>query len=146
MSQHPDRARRARVWTMLWINTAFAVAAGTLLPWLVMELREDDTEALESPLVVAAAGQLVDGPARLYGPYGGRNPRVLIHAPLYYRLTALLAWPLVRFGLEPVRACLLVGRMLSTLGFLLALAAVYHLARSGAGPRPAGVWAVTVRQ
>jgi hypothetical protein len=142
MSEHRERAPGARVWATVWVTAALAVGAGTLVPWVLMELREEDTEALESPLVVAAAGQLVDGPARLYGPYGDRNPRVLIHAPLYYRLTALVAWPLVRARLEPVPACLLVGRVLSTCGFLAALVAVYRLARLRAGPRLAGWWAV----
>jgi hypothetical protein len=120
---------------------ALAVGAATLIPWALRALRKDDIEALESPLVAAAAGQLVEGPAQLYGPYGGRNPRVLIHAPLYYRLTALLAWPLVHFGLEVVTACLLVGRGLSTLGFLVALVAVYQMARLGGAPSRAGWWA-----
>jgi hypothetical protein len=137
-----DGVTQARAWATVWVTIALAVGAASLLPWVLMELRPDDTEALESPLVAAAAGQLIDGPARLYGPYGGRNPRVLIHAPLYYRLTALLAWPLVHFRLDPVSACLVVGRFLSTLGFLVALVAVYHLARLGAAPRLAGWWAV----
>ena len=142
MSRHPDIAWRARVWALAWVTAALAVGAGSLIPWVMLELQKQDTEALESPLVVAAAGQLVDGPEALYGPYGGRNHRVLIHAPLYYRLTALFAWPLVRAGLAPVPAALLVGRMLSTLGFAAALVAVYHLARLSGAPWPAGWWAV----
>jgi hypothetical protein len=142
MSQHPDRARRWRVWAAMWVTAALAAGAATLVPWVLMAARPDDTEALESPLVMAAAGQLIAGPAQLYGPYGGQNPRVLIHAPFYYRLTGLFAWPLVRLGVEPVPATLLVGRVLSMLGFLLALVAVYRLARLGAGPRLGGWWAV----
>jgi hypothetical protein len=141
MSQLPLSARRARSWASVWVTMALALGAGSLIPWVILELHKEDTEALESPLVLAAAGQLVDGPWWLYGPYGGRNPRVLIHAPLYYRLTALLAWPIVRSGLDPVPAALLMGRMLSTLGFVTALAAAVHLARLNGAARQAGCWA-----
>ncbi len=39
--------------------------------------------------MLSVARQLVFGPSELYGPFGGSNPLVLIHAPLYYRAAAL---------------------------------------------------------
>ena len=50
------------------------------------------------------------------GRSAGRNPLVLIHAPLYYHLAALMAWPLVPCGVDPVSAALAAGRSLSFLG------------------------------
>ena len=91
-------------------------------------------EALESPLLLSVARQLESGPRGLYGPYGGRYPLVLIHAPLYYRLAALAGWPLYRAGFDPVTAALAAGRLLSALGFLATLAAAYRLARLGGMP------------
>ena len=71
---------------------------------------------MESPLMLSVARQLVVGPWELYGPFGGSNPLVLIHAPLYYRAAALLAWPMARAGLHPVDAARLAGRLISALG------------------------------
>jgi len=62
--------------------------------WGIQGLGAGDNEALESPLMMSVARQLVSGPGELYGPFNGRNPLVLIHAPLYYRLSALAAWPM----------------------------------------------------
>ncbi len=56
-----------------------------------MALGPADTEPLESPLMLAVARQLDHGPWGLYGPFGRQNPLVLIHAPLYYHLAAVLA-------------------------------------------------------
>ena len=107
-----------------------------------MALGEEDTEVLESPLMLSVARQLVVGPGELYGPFGGSNPLVLIHAPLYYRVAALAAWPMARAGLDPVTAARVAGRSLSALGLLATLAAAYRLARLGGGSRRAGWWAV----
>ena len=52
----------------------------------------NDTQNLETTLASVAAGQFLLGPSTLYGPYSERNLRVLIHPPLYYRLTGLAAW------------------------------------------------------
>src|SRR5262249_16535433 len=97
---------------------------------------------LETPLVMPIVRQLLGGPFVLYGPFGGKNPAVLIHAPLYYHLAALLAWPLVRAGLAPEPASLVAGRSLSLLGLLATMVAVDRLARLDGAPRRAGTWAV----
>ena len=86
-------------------------------------------------MILSIARQLVAGPGELYGPFGGRNPLVLIHAPLYYRLAALSAWPIAQTGIHPVIAARLAGRGLSALGLLSTLATAYRLARSGGMPR-----------
>ncbi len=51
---------------------------------LLLGLGGEDTDLYESPLMLSVARQLVTGPGELYGPFGGNNPLVLIHAPLYY--------------------------------------------------------------
>ncbi len=130
-------------WLPGWITVVLAIAAAvTLGYWLFRAVGEEDTEALESPLMLSIARQLVVGPGELYGPFGGRNPLVLIHAPLYYRASALMAWPMARLGLHPVTAARLAGRSLSALGLLTTLVAAYHLARLGGGSRRAGWWSV----
>ncbi len=141
--QAPQRQqqRRSAIWTLVWITAALTVGAGSLIPWVAMACHQEDIEAIESPLVLSVARQLESGPRGLYGPYRGRYPLVLIHAPLYYRLAALFAWPLYRAGLDPVTAALTAGRLLSALGFLATLAAAYRLARLGGMPARAGMWA-----
>jgi hypothetical protein len=120
-----------------------AVAAVvTMGYWGIQGLGAADTEALESPLMMSVARQLVSGPGLLYGPYGGNNPLVLIHAPLYYRLAALAAWPMFRAGAPPVVASRIAGRLISALGLLTTLVVAYRLARLGGGSRRAGWWAV----
>jgi len=141
MSQPPVSERRAGGWALVWVSSALVLGAGSLVPWLVMALGTEDTEALESPLVLVVARQLVEGPWGLYGPYGGRNPLVLIHAPLYYHLAALAAWPMARLGLDPVPAALVAGRLLSSLGLVATLVAAFRLARLGGAARWAGWWA-----
>src|SRR5262249_32561121 len=101
-----------------------------------------DTEALESPLLLSVARQLLASPWELYGPFGGQNPLVLIHAPLYYRIAALLAWLMTRVGLDSVSAALLAGRSLSMLGFVWTLWVAWRLARLGGAPGRAGSIAV----
>jgi 4-amino-4-deoxy-L-arabinose transferase-like glycosyltransferase len=101
-----------------------------------------DAEALESPLIMSVARQLVKGPWELYGPFGGRNPLVLIHAPLYYHLSALVAWPMASAGLHPVAAALVAGRSLSMLGLAVTLTAAYRLARLDGSRARAGWSAV----
>jgi hypothetical protein len=130
-------------WAPAWITAVLAISAAiTLGFWLVMALGGGDTEALESPLMLSVARQLVAGPGELYGPFGGHNPLVLIHAPLYYRVAALSAWPMARAGLEPVTAARVAGRSLSALGLVATLAAAYRLARLGGGARRAGWWSI----
>jgi 4-amino-4-deoxy-L-arabinose transferase-like glycosyltransferase len=52
----------------------------------------------------------------------------LIHAPLYYRLVAAAAWPLVAAGLEPVTAVIAAGRFLSLVGTGILFFAVFRIA------------------
>jgi hypothetical protein len=129
---------------MLALMTAILAfsAAITLGFWLVMAVGEEDTDALESPLMLSVSRQLAVNLRELYGPFGGQNPLVLIHAPLYYRLAALSAWPLAKAGLDPVMAARLAGRSLSLLGLVVTLVAAYRLARLDGAPRHAGWWAV----
>ncbi len=75
-----------------------------------------DADPYESPLMLSVARQLVHGPSGLYGPFGRLNPLVLIHAPLYYRVAGLLAWPLALGGLHPVEAARIAGRLISCPG------------------------------
>ncbi len=121
---------------ILWV--ALAGSASALVFWLVMATGGHDMEASESPLVLAAARQL-SHPGALYGPYEAGHRLVLIHAPVYYRLTALFAWPLARFWGDPVAATLVAGRVLSGLGLLGILAGLYRLARLDGAGRSTGV-------
>ena len=126
-----------------WITPAlFTSAAITIGFWLVAALNESDTEALESPLILSVARQLVRGPAELYGPFGSRNPLVLIHAPLYYRAAGLAAWPIARAGTHPVTSARIAGRCLSILGLATTLIAAFSLAVLGDGTRQMGYWSI----
>src|SRR5262249_13923028 len=107
---------------------------------LSLALGEEDVDKYESPLMLSVARQLVAGPWELYGPFSGRNPLVLIHAPLYYRAAALLAWPMARARLHPVDAARRAGRLVSLLGLAATMAAAYRLGRLGGLPRRAGWW------
>lgn len=100
-----------------------------------------DVDPSESPLILSVARQVVVGPWDLYGPFGRANPLVLIHAPLYYRIAALFAWPLAMGGWHPVEAARVAGRMLSFAGLLSTAWAATKLARLGGLPRSAGWWA-----
>jgi len=122
---------------VLGVSAVFAVGFGVTLI-----LGPEDNEALESPLMLSVARQLLAGPWELYGPFGAQNPLVLIHAPLYYHTAALAAWPLTRLGLDPITAARLAGRLLSFAGLALTALAAYHLARLGGTPKRAGWWAV----
>ena len=133
---------RANFRLPVWVSGTLALAACMLVAWLFMALGRDDVEASESPLVLAVARQITDGPRELYGPFGGGNPLVLIHAPLYYRLAALFAWPIFRGSLDADRAALVAGRTISLVGFAATLAGVFCLARFRGAPRDAGWWAV----
>jgi hypothetical protein len=126
-----------------WITAVLTVSAATVVGfWLVQSLGERDTEPLESPLMLSVARQLVASPSELYGPFGGQNPLVLIHAPLYYRMAALAAWPMARAGLHPVTAARVAGRSLSVLGLLATFVAAFHLAQLDGRSWRAGRWAV----
>ena len=141
MSRRQSNERRSVRWLAVWITLVLATGAGTLIPWAALAFRAEDMEAVESPLLLSVAHQFWSGPGRLYGPYGGRYPLVLIHAPLYYRLAGLAAWPLTRAGCDHVTAALATGRVLSVVGFLMALVAAFGLARLGSMRRGPGWWA-----
>jgi hypothetical protein len=107
-------------------------------------LDRDDSGQVETPLIRALASQLTEGPGVLYGPYSGENPRVLIHAPLYYRLAGLWAWPLKSAGLDPLDAALVAGRGLALVAALGLMVLVYRLARLDGAGRSAGFAAVVL--
>ena len=69
------------------------------------------------------------------------KPLVLIHAPLYYHLAALLAWPLKASGLDSITAARLAGRGLSLIGLLLTGWSAFRIARLDGAPVRAGWWA-----
>src|SRR3954468_7031452 len=66
------------------------LAAALIYPayHLTIAAQPDDTNHLETTLALVIERQVRDGPGTLYGPFTGRQPLVLIHAPLYYRLAA----------------------------------------------------------
>src|SRR5271165_4981405 len=53
VSKPPATQRRGHFWASAWITAVLAVGAGVLGFWVSMALRQEDTEALESPLVMA---------------------------------------------------------------------------------------------
>ncbi len=119
-----------------WLTIVLAISAALCLAdRLVLALRPDDTEASESLRFMPVVRQIVVGPGGLYGPFGGGNPYVLIHAPLYYRIAAILAWPLARSGLDPVFASLIAGRGVSFAAFMFTLFLVGRIARLGESSR-----------
>jgi hypothetical protein len=137
--------RRGGAWESTW--TCAVLAAGAVFAvgiGVFTALDRHDAEALESPLLLSVARQLLVSPWELYGPFGGHNPLVLIHAPLYYHFAALLAWPLASAGLDSVQAAMVAGRTLSVLDLVLTLWAVQRLARLGGAPARAGWLAVLV--
>jgi len=142
MSVSSSEQRRA-AWASVWVTAVLAVsAAGAVGIGVLLALIVHDAEALESPLMLSVARQLFNNPWELYGPFGARNLLVLIHAPLYYHLAALLAWPMARAGLDPVTAALVAGRSLSMLSWALTLAAAWRLARLDGAPARAGWLAI----
>lgn len=129
-------------WMSIGLSAALVLSAAvTVGYWSPRVFARADNEAMESPLMLSVARQLVYSPRELYGPFGRTNPLVLIHAPLYYRASALVAWPMARMGLDPVDAARFAGRFLSFAGLLATVFAAARLARLGGLPRRAGWWA-----
>jgi hypothetical protein len=129
--------------TSAWLTAVIALAAAAAAVFGVsLAVSLLDSERLESVLMLPVARQLLRGPWELYGPFGKSNRLVIIHAPLYYHLAGLLAWPLYRGGLDHVLAALAAGRLLSFMGLGWTLVAAYRLARLDGMPRRAGWWAV----
>ena len=143
MHQAKISIERMRTWVCRWITAMLSIAAATsIAAGIWWALGAADTEPLESPLMLSVARQLDLGPWGLYGPYGRQNPLVLIHAPLYYHLAAILAWPLHTGGLDAITAARLAARMLSFAGLLLAGWSAFRIARLDGAPARAGRWAV----
>ncbi len=114
---------------------------------LAIGLEPSDVGPFETVLARAVAGHFDRdvGPSGFYGPFSGDNPSVLIHAPLYYRLVALAAWPFVRLGGDPLMTVLYAGRLLAFLGTLLLLTSAVGLARlDGASTRAGAIAAALV--
>ena len=113
---------RSTFWVRAVLVSVLAGAAAVAIGhWGTLVAGEEDNEASETVLLMPMARQLWAGPAGLYGPYNRFNLLVLIHAPLYYRLAALLARPLGAIVADPTLAALAAGRLLSFLGMILML-------------------------
>jgi hypothetical protein len=135
----PDLGARVSAWVTVVLSASAAVA---VVFGVSLAVSPVDSERLESVLMLPVARQLLHGPFELYGPFSASNRLVIIHAPLYYHMSALLAWPLYRGGLDHVLAALAAGRVLSFLGLGWTLVVAYRLARIDGMPRRAGWWAV----
>ena len=72
--------QRWATWPKVSINAGSRGGGSALIPWAAMAFHPEDTEALESPLLLPVAHQIEAGPRGLYGPYDGHYPLVLIHA------------------------------------------------------------------
>lgn len=133
-----------------WLRVVLWVVLGTLaLVHLAYDLLDQmqesgDNTYQETTLVLVAAGQFADGPGALYGPYRGSNHRVLMHAPLYYRLVGLLARPMVHSAPQALVACATAGRLLTFAAFAACLAAVHALAVVDGAPGRAGACAAAL--
>ena len=143
MSDPSVRDQRASFWGKAWVTAILMVSAACNVGvGAFLACSQEDAEPLETPLLMSVARQLYQSPSELYGPFGRSNPWVLIHAPLYYRVAALTAWPLARAGIDPVLAALVAGRILSMVGLMVTLAAAFRLARVDGAPPIAGWWTV----
>lgn len=108
---------------------------------LSIALDADDTGRFETTLALSVVGQVERGFGSLYGPFSGENPLVLIHAPLYYRIAGLGALVLTSIAVEPIRAALIAGRLVSVLSLIGLLVAVSRLSELGGDARRSGVLA-----
>ena len=141
MDEAHTNGRLASRWPSVGITSILTASACIFLGFrVVLALGGEDVDKYESPLMLSVGRQLVTGPWELYGPFGGSNPLVLIHAPLYYRAAALVAWPMARAGLHPVEAARRAGRLISAMGLMATAMAAYRLGRLGGLPRRAGWW------
>ncbi len=125
-----------------WLGLPLVLAA---LLWVGFNtwlgLDPDDAENLETTRVLAAARSWTEGPQTLYGPYSASNPAVLIQAPLFYRLTSVVAFPWILMNFDAFSSCLVAGRLISFVSFGVVLMLTYHLARIAGAPWAAGAWA-----
>jgi hypothetical protein len=140
MTLAPSPAPRG---VLIWVSGLLAASAALFLGYHVSKaLDADDAGRLETLLVCSVANLVSHGPSALYGPFTGSNHLVLIHAPLYYRLASLLAYPLAGLGLGAVQASLVAGRMISLAGTLGCFLLVCRLSELDGAPRRSGLWAV----
>jgi hypothetical protein len=138
MDEASAKGRRQWLSPSAGITLILVASAGIFLGFrLTLALGREDMDKYESPLMLSVARQLIVGPWELYGPFGGSNPLVLIHGPLYYRVAGLLAWPMASSGLHPADAARLAGRVISAVGLAATMVAVYRL---GGQPRRARLW------
>ncbi len=137
----PAPNSRLHLWynRLLWFALGACALAGLAFNiWIGLDL--DDSGNLETTLAYAAAGQFDRGPGSLYGPFSRSNPFVLIQAPVYFRLTGLLAAPMVTVGARPIDAVFLAGRAISFVSFLGCLLIAAKLASRDGAASCAGVW------
>ena len=93
MLESPPKERLGGRLIRACVTALLGVAAITYVGFhSTLALSGEDVDKYESPLMLSVGRQLVAGPWGLYGPYGGSNHLVLIHAPLYYRAAGLMAW------------------------------------------------------
>ena len=142
-SQHsfPPRHLR-RILTGLIVGSLATAALVYVISLLMLGMSREDIGRLETPLALSVAMHLEQGPGVLYGPYERENHLVLIHAPLYYRLAALGASCLHPFGVEPVTASFVAGRLLSLVAMILVLAGTASLSRRDGGSSRAALCAI----
>ncbi|HEV3166903.1 MAG TPA: hypothetical protein VGZ22_22945 [Isosphaeraceae bacterium] len=140
MSLNSSKTQSQRA-TVLVVTALLGASVVVYLGYhLAIAFQPDDTNHLETPLAMAVARQIEEGPGVLYGPFNGQRPLVLIHSPLYYRLAALGAWPLAVVGFDPIMTAFAVGRVLAFLGLIATMAAAAWFARLDGAPLRAGLW------
>jgi hypothetical protein len=98
----------------------------------------EDSNILETVLIRSLGSQFLLGPGSIYGPFTSEHPWVLIHAPLYYRIAGLMAWPAVSRGVDVDMASLYAGRILAFVAWLATLVVAYKLTCLDGAPRRAG--------
>ena len=125
------------------VTGILALSAILYLAFLIrLALGSDDAGRFETTLAMSVSSQFDHGPGHLYGPYTATNHLVLIHAPLYYRLAALLAWPLIGLNVPALTASFVAGRLISIVATLWCLLSAYRLGCLGGLPKRAGFLAV----
>jgi hypothetical protein len=125
-----------------WVTGVLFLSAVLYLGFqLWLGLGIDDVGRFETTLAMSISSQFTAGPEHLYGPYTATHHLVLIHAPLYYRLAALLAWPLVELSNPPLTASIIAGRLISLSATFLCLLTAYRLSRLDGAPNQDGLWA-----
>ncbi len=139
---NPDRPPRLRAATILVLTSLLLTSAILYVgyhAWIAFD--PDDTNHLETTLILPIARQVREGLSGLYGPFSGENPYVLIHAPMYYRVAGMLTWILARAGADPILSAMRAGRALSFVGLASFVLAAGWIARGDGAPRIVALWA-----